>query len=286
MSNETYAYAQSYNSVFIHLCQQEESKLKQAVWNDSQNVEYQFYNQLGTVDSTSSPARAADTTENTQVHYRRRVPIAEYVITRYHDRTESLKMVADPTDPYIKAQVMRMNRDIDQVIITAAQATAYTDKTGSTSTTYDSSMTVASGTSGFTIPKIKAAKLKLDNNNCPQDGRVLVISPDAEMDLIDDATVASIDYMAQRSLGTGKLGNLLGFDIIVSTMLAKSGSVRECLYFHKDAILFVDGMDRLGTTTVVGPRADKNNLKQVQTFYHIGASRMDENGVGKIEVIE
>ena len=286
MANEDYAYGQQYSTVFTHVAQQIESVLKPLVWNEAQDQEFKHWNSIGTIGSTSSPARAASTAENALTHYRRRVPINQYVITHYWDRTEALEMIADPTSPYVEAEVRQMNRDIDSVIITAAQATAYTDKTGSTSTSYSASMTVASGSTGLTVTKIKSAKLKLDNNDVPQDGRVLVISPAAEADLIDDSTVASIAYMATRSLPTGRLPNILGFTIAVSTQLAAVGSIRDCLYFHKDSLMFVDGKDRLGSTTIVNNRADLNNARQIQTFYHIGACRMDETGVGVIEVIE
>ena len=280
-SNESYSYWSEYTKVFNHVAQQNESRLKQAVWNETVNSEYTFHNYLGTIDSTTVSGRAQSTTENTIAHTRRRLGVSEYVITRYYDRIEALKMIADPCDPYIEAQVRQMNRDIDDVIIAAATGTAYTGKSGGTSTSYDSNMTITTS-GGLTLAKIKSAKNLLDEAEVDDMDRYLVISSDQELELIDNSTIASIDYMNSKSIPDGKLPNILGFNIIRSERLGTSGGRRQCLYFHKNGLLFGEGKDHLGPTTIRSFREDLNHTAQVQTYYHIGAARVAENHVGVI----
>ena len=280
-------YANKFNTNYIYKCQQEESRMQKACMYENMAAEYDFFNVLSTVDSTAISSRSQATAENTVQHLRRRVGLSEKVITRYIDRRESLKMVGDPTHPYVTIFTRRKNRDIDDIIIAAAAGTAYTDKTGSTSTSYDTDMTVASGTTGLTKAKIKAAKKNLDANESPDEGRWLFIGSEQVSDIIDDSTLSNIDYMEKKTVPDGVISKAYGFNIVRSERLTTTVSgVRDCLYWQSDGMLFAEGKDTLGPETIISLRGDLNNLRQIQTYYHIGATRLDEELVGIIECIE
>ena len=279
-------YSSLFTTGFIQLSQQKKPKLQMAVMNDMQSDEYNYYNQIGTVASTAVTVRNTDTVQNAVTHYRRQLGVAAKAITIWLDRIDSLKMVADPSESYLQAAVQRKGRDIDDVIITAFTAAAATGKAGGDSTVYDTSMTVASGSTGMTIAKIQTAKLNLDTNEVDEEGRYMAMTSRQVNDLLTDTKTTSSDFVAVQNLMAGTIDEFYGFTIIKSQRLAVASSVRSCPYWHKSAMMFAEGKDKLGPETIISRRDDKNNLQQIQLFYQIGATRLEEAAVGIIEAIE
>ena len=113
------------------------------------------------------------------------------------DDADKVAMLIDPTSSYANAAAYAIGRAIDDAIITAADGTALTGKSGSTSTSLPAAQIVgvASPAAGLTIAKMVNAKKILDQNNVdPSLKRYIAVHPEQIEDLLNNTTVTSADY--------------------------------------------------------------------------------------------
>jgi hypothetical protein len=87
----------------------------------------------------------------------------------------------------------------------------------------------------------------LDDNNVPMDGRKLVIPPAARNHIMGIDRYVSSDFVNGRGVVNGKIGELYGVDVYVSTNLpANASGEKPCLLFHTDALVIAE---QLGVRT-------------------------------------
>ena len=87
----------------------------------------------------------------------------------------------------------------------------------------------------------------LDDNNVPMDNRKLVIPPAARNHIMGIDRYVSSDFVNGRGVVNGKIGELYGVDIYVSTNLpANTAGEKPCLLFHTDALVIAE---QLGVRT-------------------------------------
>ena len=83
----------------------------------------------------------------------------------------------------------------------------------------------------------------LDDNNVPMDSRKLVIPPAARNHIMGIDRYVSSDFVNGRGVVNGKIGELYGVDIFVSTNLpANNAGEKPCLLFHTDALVMAEQM--------------------------------------------
>lgn len=83
----------------------------------------------------------------------------------------------------------------------------------------------------------------LDDNDVPMDNRKLVIPPAARNHIMGIDRYVSSDFVNGRGVVNGKIGELYGVDIYVSTNLpANSSGEKPCLLFHTDALVIAEQM--------------------------------------------
>jgi N4-gp56 family major capsid protein len=92
----------------------------------------------------------------------------------------------------------------------------------------------------------------LDDNDVPQDGRVLVVPPSQRSALLGIDRFVSTDFGGASGGGNavknGVIGSIYGIEVYVSTacpFVADAGATedqRAAMFFHKDAIVFVEQM--------------------------------------------
>jgi hypothetical protein len=83
----------------------------------------------------------------------------------------------------------------------------------------------------------------LDDNNVPMDSRKLVIPPSARNHIMGIDRYVSSDFVNGRGVVNGKIGELYGVDIFVSTNLpANNSGEKPCLLFHTDALVMAEQM--------------------------------------------
>jgi N4-gp56 family major capsid protein len=76
----------------------------------------------------------------------------------------------------------------------------------------------------------------LDLADVPQDERYFVFQPDVKRDLLDIDRYVSVDFVNQKGVTNGMIGELYGIKTFMSTNVLKSGSNTSNMMFHKQAL--------------------------------------------------
>ena len=185
---------------------------------------------------------------------------------------------------------MAMGRAMDDEIIAAADAVAFTGVDGSTSTAYDTNMTVGvqirwpnvtAANYGLNVAKLVAAAAKLATGNVdPDDEKWCIVNAAQVQSLLQDVRVVSRDYNMIQPLVTGQIVQYAGFNIISTERIGVDGSNNhKVLYWAKNGMKLALGRDII---TKIAERPDKNHAMQVFAAMTVGSTRMEEARVGII----
>ena len=106
MSTEiTAAFVQQYRNNLIHLSQQDDSRLINAVkLKENVTGKQVFFDRLGLQTMTQLTSRHADTTQVDTPHSRRMASLAPYTVADLIDDPDQVRTLIDPTNGYTKAQ--------------------------------------------------------------------------------------------------------------------------------------------------------------------------------------
>lgn len=287
----TTAFVEQYKSNVYHLTQQKGSKLRSAVRVESVTGKSAFFEQLGATQARKRTSRHADTPRMDTPHARRRVTLDDYDWADLVDGEDQVRMLINPTSQYAEAGAMAMGRSMDDAIVEAATGTAYTGVDGSTSTAYDTNMTVgvqevwpgvSAADAGLNVAKILEAASKLGANDVDPDDEKFMIVPQRQItgSLLKDEKISSHDFNAIKPLVDGKVSYFGGFTIIpCNRTTTDANGDDQVLYWAKGGILLGLGKDIM---TKVSERDDKNYAVQAFVCMSIGATRMEEARVGQI----
>ncbi len=289
--NITTAFVEQYKANVNHLVQQKGSRLRRAVEEESVKGEAAFFEQIGSTEAVEVTSRHMDTPRVDTPHERRRVTMVGYVWADLIDKEDEVRMLIDPKSKYAMSGAWALGRKMDDAIITAADGTAYTGKTGSTSTSYDSNMTVdvqvrAPGVSasdlGLNVAKLLEANEKLMANNVdPDEEKFCIVNARQVKSLLNDTRVSSHDYNTLKPLTTGVITQYAGFTLIPTQRIGTDGNGDDkCLFWCKSGMKLGIGAD---IQTKMSERSDKNYSMQVWLRAHFGVTRMEEEKVGYIE---
>jgi hypothetical protein len=285
---------QQFGSNFRILGQQKTSRLLPFVQNEgtitgtAKTVE-----RLGKTDAYDLESRAADTKYVQTPHSRRWLDLADKGWAELVDEMDKIKMLADPTSPYVGLGVAALNRAKDDIILAAARGSARAG-TGATATTIalPAGQKIAEGGTGLTLAKLLATKeildaaevdaeLDLDGQGGPQ--RVLVVTTKQLTNLLGTTEIKSIDYNNVKALVQGTVDTFLGFKFIRTERVAKSGTTRFCVAWSRGCVAYGVGMDQV---TSIDPLPHKNYSVQVYARESIGAVRVEDEGVVEIGCFE
>ena len=281
-SNITTAFVQQYSANVQMLSQQMGSLLRDKVRLESVVGKNAFFDQVGSVTAVEKTSRHSDTPQIDTPHARRRVSLSDYEFADLIDQQDKVRLLIDPTSSYAQAAAMAMGRAMDDVIISAALGTAFTGETGSTSTANANS--IAHGSAGLTIAKLRTAKETLDLGSVdPSIPRFIIVSPKQITDLLGTTEVTSSDFNTVKALANGEVNSFLGFNFIVSNRLSLSGTTRSCIAYAQDGIALAVGKD---VQARIAERADKSYATQVYYCMSIGATRMEEAKVVEVQCTE
>jgi len=102
----------------------------------------------------------------------------------------------------------------------------------------------ADDSSDFTDEVFRDAIQVLDDQDVPMDGRKLVIPPSARNHIMGIDRYVSSDFVNGRGVVNGKIGELYGVDIFVSTNRGADAvtGLKPCLLFHTDALVIAEQM--------------------------------------------
>ena len=100
-----------------------------------------------------------------------------------------------------------------------------------------------SSAADITDAGIRKMILTLDNNDTPMDNRSLVIPPVAANDLLGINRFTEQQYIGNGdAIKTGKIGQIYGVDVYVSSNCPTSSTNRVGVMLHKDALVLAEQM--------------------------------------------
>ena len=284
----TNAFVEQYKGNVEHLVQQKGSRLRDCVSVESVTGKNAYFEQIGSTAAQVRTSRHSDTPRMDTPHSRRRVSLADYDWSDLIDDEDRIRMLIDPTGPYAKAAAMAMGRAMDDVIIAAADGTAYTGVAGGTSTAYDTAMTVdvqvgisPAADTGLNVGKLRSAKQLLDANEAEDDDRYCVINALQLKNLLAETEITSSDYAVVKALVHGEVDTFLGFDFRRTERIGTdANSDQKVLFWQKMGMKLALGKE---PQVKISERDDKNYATQVFTSMSLGSTRMQEELVGFIE---
>lgn len=283
----TTAFVQDYKSTVQGLLQQNDSRFRMAVSEDSYTGKAgKAVEQVGAVTAQKRTSRHADTPLIETPHDARWVYPVDYEWADLIDNQDKLRMIIDPTSPYAINGMKSMRRAFDDEIIDAFFGTAKTGDDGDTSTTFPAAQQVTSGSTGLTVAKLRAAKklLMAAEVDLDSDPIYCAISAEQHDDLLGEVQTTNKDYTDRPVLVDGKITRFMGFDFIHSERLPTNGSSeRRVPVWAKSGMhvgVWEDMMAR------VSERDDKSYSVQVYLAQTIGATRLEEGKVVEIPCAE
>jgi hypothetical protein len=305
VSNQvTEAFVKQFSNNVFHLSQQKGSKLRPMVRIEAQKGESAFYERIGAAVAQLKVGRHADTPQIDSLHSRRRVTMADYEWADLIDKQDRIRMLIDPEGPYTQSAMWALGRAMDDVIISAADGTAYSGPDGSTSVAHPNSQKIASVASGagvnLRVEALRHAKEIFDSNDVDESiPRYIAVTSSQIRSLLAQTEVTSSDFNSVKALVEGKIDTFMGFKFVrterlltvpstlafnVSTGVVGSGGgnasgYRRVLAWAGDGLLLANGMDM---TAKISERADKSYATQVYACMSIGATRLEEEKVVSI----
>jgi hypothetical protein len=237
---------------------------------------------------------------------RRWVSPQTYQDNRIIDQFEQAETMIRPESSFIADAANAVGRSYDDALISACFGTSVTgtDFTGSNSSTetWAQAQTAATGsstgltvsstyddgstTTGLTVKKIEGAMaifhwLHVDM----REPKCLIIGPQQWLDLMQQQQVVNSLYRPNGSpLGDGMVGNLLGWDIIVSDRLPTTtagGTVRKCIALTYRGVYLGIWKEMMNRVSI---REDLNSQPiQVYTSLMMGATRLEPGRIVEID---
>ena len=282
------AFETSFSDNFLHLASQKQSKLGGAVRYEQVNDAKQFmFDRMDTVSMVQSVSRHEDTPLTEVPFSRRRVTFNTYRAVDLIDNPDRVKMAKDPTSPTMKQLTAAMNRQKDDVIISAALGNAFSisSSDAASSIALPAAQKIANGGTDLTLAKLLEAKKKLLNNDVDpgEEPMYVVVGPDQLEALLSVTTNTSVDFNSVRALMNAELDTWCGFKFIISTRLAKVGNIRSCFAWAKSGI----GLAMNGSPNIrISERSDKNYSTQCFVECSLGATRIEDEKVVQLDCDE
>jgi hypothetical protein len=131
------AFVDQVKDNILMLSQQKPAKLRASSRMESVTGDTMFVERLGPKDAVLRGTRHGETPISDADHTRRQLLMADYVVPAdIIDKPDRLKMLIDPQSPYAINQAYSLNRQIDDVVITALGGATRAGHTGSTTVNF------------------------------------------------------------------------------------------------------------------------------------------------------
>lgn len=252
---------------------------------------------IGPVEFIERDTPYADTKLTELEHTQRWIFGKEYDCAVLVDRLDMLKLIYDPTSPYVERFREAAQRKMDEITVAAFFADAKVGTNAGTTKSFPAGNTVAAGGTGFTVAKLRALRKLFKKKHV--DVRTIkpyvLANSEAVDDLLAETTVGSSDYNAVKPLVDGEVTGFMGFQLVpyedngVATggkgipSYTSGGTIRQSAAWVPDGMHYGSWDDLVIT---INNRPDKNNIKQIHGTFTGGAVRLDENKVFNLEWLE
>lgn len=256
----------------------------------------QVVNFIGPVEFIERDTPYADTKLTEAEHTQRWISGREYDCAILIDRLDVLKMIYDPTSPYVERMREAAARKLDEIVMSKFFAVAKTGKDGTTDTIFKAANTVAHGAAGLTVAKLRSLKKLIKKRHI--DTRTvkpnLAVTADEADSLLGETQVGSSDYNAVKALVDGEVSMFMGFIFhpyednggvsgdgkSIPSYVSGGDTIRQLPCWLNDG-MHLGQWD--GLSIVISPRPDKNNIKQAHATFTAGATRLEEDKVFMLE---
>lgn len=305
-------FIDQFAATLYHVCQQKESKFGQAVRVEPVlSAEDKAFDTMGALSLVEKSGRNVTTPTIDPTTQRRWVSTTPYHNAVLYDKDDDLSMIIDPASDFVTAFRRAVNRKKDDIILAAFDAAVTSGRRAGSSITWaaqlgDTAYTVTSGgrtiihdcaegncnsgDTGMTVEKLELVLEYFANNDLDDDVPIwIAIAPRQATNLFGQEEYTNIDYNNQKPLSTGRiLRNWMGVNWIISTKIVKGSSndigsdtdVYECWSWAEDGVILGVQDD---VSVQISDRAGLSHSQQVYVHMNMGAMRMDEDKVIKIE---
>jgi len=138
-----------------------------------------------------------------------------------------MKILADIKSKYAQTPLAALNRAMDTALLEAARGTKYVGEDGTTSESLPSTSKVAVGSDALTLAKITSTlELFNDADVDENEPKFWAMGPQQLSDLLKLEKLTSADYNTLKTLVPGKIATFMGFNFIVTNLLAKTTTTR------------------------------------------------------------
>ena len=283
----TTAFVKAYAAGIRLLQQQRDSRLRMAVLVDNSVVgDREFYDQVSATAMSQITNRHGDTTYTDTPHARRMVTLDPYDVADLVDRSDERRLLNNPVNSYSRSMAMAANRQIDDILFPAFDATASTGNDGSGSAAFDAnfSNTEIGGAGTVTIADLTLCRSILEaaeNDEDEDDFKwFCAVSADFRRRLLNNTTLTSADFNTVKALVNGQIDQFLGFQWLKSQRSQIDASdVRDTFFWVKSSMQLAISQD---ATAFIDRLPTKRHSIQVRYEIDAGATRLDESGVYRL----
>lgn len=298
------AFVQQFKSNLYMLAQQKGSKLRKICREEPVTGEYAWVERIGSVEAVEVTSRHADTPILSTPHTKRRIDMRDFIWADLIDELDKVKMLIDPTSPYVQTATYALGRKMDMEILRAIFGSAY-NKAGTATNSYDSGecrcigadgtldtagqQLAASTQTAANIELIMLCKWLMDTADIdPERKRYIICHPSMIRQLLIQTEVASQDYNTVKALSQGQINSYLGFEFITTTLINTVGGTTYGAAYNCDSgtdtdeihfAAVAEGAICLGVGSdikaSIDKRPDKNNAMQVFASMSGGAVRIE-----------
>jgi len=278
------SFAIKFRDDFLMLSQQRGSRLRGAVRTDPDYLQGKsgYFERIGATAMVERLSRHQDTPRVDTPHSRRRVSLRDFEWADLIDPQDVARMMANPQNRYVMNAMWAAGRQIDDLIIAAANGNAYSmdSDDAATAVALPSAQKVAVASTGLTVDKMLQAKQILDAADVDEmEPRFAIVTSKQVKDLLNTTEVKSADYNSVKALSEGRIDTYLGFKFIRTERLTNASTTRYCLFYAQTGLGLATGAE---ITTDIGPRRDKGNSTQVYLAMTFGATRIEDAKVVQV----
>lgn len=304
----TTSFVKQYGANVFHLSQQKGSRVRNAVRVESITGDSRFFDRIGKATAYLRGGRHSDTQYADTPHSRRMVTMTDYVYADLVDDVDKIRTLNDPTNDYSMAAQWALGRSMDDVMIAAAEGSAYGGVGGATAVVLPATQKLASvsGAAGslLNVQALRRTQKMFDLADVDEsEQRYFMFNALQKEALLSATEVASSDFNTVKALVMGNIDTFLGFKFLRSEQLVdQSGALSfdtttgavgsgggdsngydRCLAWAKSGLLLALGKD---ITAKIDPIPGKNYSTQVYASMSIGGTRMEEEKVVEIHCKE
>lgn len=274
-----------FSTNWIHRAQQMTGRLDPYVIDETFDGERKRYDRIDAQTSRErterkGPTVIEDASTDSRWAYRR-----SFEKTNLLDRDDekNLGKLILPDGDYVKSHAAAYHRDADDIAWATALDDVKTGELGTTNTALPSGQKILHGSAGLTLAKLIEAREIIDNADYDDDApRVMVVTAFQLTDLLNTTEVKSADYNTVKALVQGQVDSFMGFKFVRIKRLRKVSTTRTCVAWVKGAIKRIKGP----MSSDISIRKDLSFSIQVASMWHLGGTRVHDEGVVSIECTE